>query len=76
MKTSIKKLLSPQLGAGAPIIIIIMNPLISYEELADPESRIAQETVVNPAALTSRVQKSVSAGIKYSGIAHTGTCSN
>lgn len=44
-------------GSWRPIIII-MNPLFSYEELADPESRIAQEALVNPAALTSRVQKS------------------
>lgn len=51
-----------------------VDPLISYEELADPERRIAQEALINPAELTSRVQKSVSAGIKYSGIANT--CSN
>lgn len=60
MKTSIKKLLSLQLGAGG----------------SGEQSSAGEEALVNPAALTSRVQKSVSAGIKYSGIAHTGTCSN
>lgn len=44
---NLKTVVSLQLGAGAPRIIV--NPLISYEE-----SRIAQEG----AALTSRVQES------------------